>query len=124
MSNQTIEFKAVAAEKYISVQVDASAVLKSWKASLFSFEWLDANGGIRTPDDMPIREREKRLDVEQDLKDGHALDKPILGIGLMDNIEIGAGKAVFLTLAAMGHKTIPVAIPKSCEKDFKSFIVR
>lgn len=122
MSQQTLAFKECTAEKYVTVTVDARAVLESWKGSLFSFEWLDASGGIRTPDDMPIREREKRLDVERHLKAGEPLERPILGIGIMDNIEIGAGKAVFLTLAAMGHKTIPVAVPKSCAKEFKPFL--
>lgn len=120
--SQTIAFKDPAADKYVTLTVDARAVLDSWKSSLFSFEWLDAAGGIRTPDEMPMREREKRLDVERSLKTGAPLERPILGIGIMDNVEIGSGRAVFLTLAAMGHKTIPVAVPKSCVKDFKPFI--
>lgn len=120
--NQTIAFTEPATDKYVTLQVDARAVLESWKRSLFSFEWLDAAGGIRTPDDMPMREREKRLEVERIMKSGKPLERPILGIGIMDNVEIGAGKAVFLTLAAMGHDTIPVAVPKSCAKDFKPFI--
>ncbi len=119
---QTVAFKDLAEGKYVTLTVDAGSVLESWKNSLFSFEWLDAAGSIRQPDDMPIREREKRLAVENDLKAGAALDRPILGIGIMDNVEIGSGRAVFLTLAAMGHKTIPVAVPKSCAKDFKPFI--
>lgn len=119
---ETIAFTDPSADKYVILNVDAGAVLGSWKNSLFSFEWLNAAGGIRTPDDMPMREREKRLEVERSVKSGHALERPILGIGIMDNVEIGAGRAVFLTLAAMGHKTIPVAVPKSNAKDFKPFI--
>lgn len=118
----TIAFTDPATDKYVTLTVDARAVLDSWKSSLFSFEWLDAAGGIRTPDDMPMREREKRLEVERSLKSGQKLERPILGIGIMDNVEIGSGRAVFLTLAAMGHTTIPVAVPKSCAKDFKPFI--
>lgn len=118
----TIAFKDPATDKYVTLTVDARAVLDSWKGSLFSFEWLDAAGGILAPDDMPIREREKRLEVERSLTSGQILERPILGIGIMDNVEIGAGRAVFLTLAAMGHKTIPVCVPKSCVKDFKPFI--
>lgn len=119
---QTLAFKECTADKYVTLTVDARAVLDSWRHSLFSFEWLDGSGGIRLPDDMPIREREKRLEVEKNLKAGQPLDTPILGIGIMDNIEIGAGRAVFLTLAALGHQTIPVAVPRSCAQDFKPFI--
>lgn len=122
MTAPDIAFKECAADKYVALTVDAHAVLESWRGSLFSFEWLDAAGGIRAPDDMPIREREKRLAVESSLKTGQPLERPILGIGIMDNIEIGAGRAVFLTLAAMGHKTIPVAVPKSSAQEFKPFL--
>lgn len=122
MTDQTIEFKPLTADKYMIVRVDTLAVLKSWKASLFSFEWLTPEGAIRSPDEMPVREREKRLEVEKSLQAGAALDMPILGIGLLDNIEIGSGRAVFLTLASMGHTAIPVAITKANEKDFKKFL--
>jgi hypothetical protein len=40
---------------------------------------------------------------------------------MMENIEIGCGRAEFLTLAAHGLKTMPVHIPKSNESDFKPF---
>lgn len=109
--------------QYVSVTVDAKKILKNWQKSLFSFEWLTPAGAIRAPDDMPLREREKRLAVEQTIKAGQPLERPVLGIGVMDNIEIGAGKAVFLTLAAHGHKSIPVSVPQSVLKDFSPFIV-
>ncbi len=122
MTMPDIAFKDCTADKYVTLTVDAHAVLESWRESLFSFEWLDAEGVIRPCDDMPVREREKRLAVERDLKAGAPVERPILGIGIMDNIEIGAGRAVFLTLAAMGHKAIPVAVPRTSEKEFKPFL--
>ena len=42
-------------------------------------------------------------------------------IGMMDNVEIGVGRAELLTLAAAGIETMPVHIPKSSESDFKPF---
>lgn len=111
-------------EKYIDVTVDAPAVIKEWKLSLLSFEWLLPDGTIRTIDELPIQQREKRLSVESRLNGGKPLEKPVLGIGLMDNIEIGSGKDVFLTLAALGYRHIPVHILKSCEKDFAAFRTR
>lgn len=107
--------------QYVDVTVRAAAVLKSWKLSLMSFEWLLPDGTIRTLDELPIKEREKRLAVESTLSGGHPLPKPVLGIGIMDNVEIGSGRDVFLTLAALGHDAIPVHVPKSCLKDFKAF---
>lgn len=108
--------------QFIEVTVDAAAVLKSWAASRFSFEWLHSDGSIRTLDELPDKEKPKRKAVEDSLRSGDTLQKPILGIGITDNVEIGAGRAEFLTLAAQGYTTIPVHIPKSNESDFKAFL--
>lgn len=107
--------------KYDVIEIDPRLALKSWKKSLFSFEWLTKDGAIREAEDLPLREHEKRKIVEKRLSEGQSLERPVLGIGLMDNIEIGAGKAVFLTLAAQGHTRIPVHISKADIKEFKAF---
>lgn len=108
--------------KYTTIRVDTAAVLKSWQKSLFSFEWLTPDGKIRKVDDLPLREHEKRIEIEKALKTGRPMERPVLGIGIMDNVEIGAGRAVFLTLAAAGHKQIEVHIPSGCRDDFNAFI--
>lgn len=108
--------------KYTLVDINAQAAIKSWKLSLFSYEWLDKNGEIKSCETLPPQEQVKRKQVEILIKNSLPLPIPILGIGVMDNIEIGSGRDVFLTLAALGAKTIPAYIPKSQEKFFKSFI--
>lgn len=125
--NQIPEFVDHAAakanpDKYITVEVNIAAIIKSWRESLYSFEWLTSEGVIKTLDDLSENEANKRQVVEADLKAGKALEKPVLGIGIQDNIEIGSGRAILLTLADCGMKTIPVHIPKSCESDFKPFL--
>ncbi len=107
---------------YAEVVVNTAAILKSWKLSLYSFEWMRPDGTIKSMDELPFREQERRRAVEDALQSGQSISRPVLGIGLMDNVEIGAGRAEFLTLAARGYHEIPVYIPKSCEKDFKPFI--
>jgi hypothetical protein len=109
-------------DRYMTVSVNVAKALKSWKSSLFSFEWLDGTGAIRPLDDLPLHERDKRLRVESTLKSGGAVERPVLGIGILDNIEIGAGRDVFLTLAAQGLSSIEVHIPASNAKEFKGFI--
>ena len=47
----------------VRIQVSADKVIKSWKSSLFSFEWLDPSGQIRPLEDLPLREKEKRQDL-------------------------------------------------------------
>ena len=109
-------------DRYSVIKIDTAKVLKSWKTSLFSFEWLNPDGSIRKLDDLPMQERDKRLEAEIRLKSGKPLERPVLGIGIMDHIEIGSGRAVFLTLASHGHKVIDVHIPSSNRSDFKPFL--
>ncbi len=111
-------------DRYMVVRIDTMAVLKSWRKSLFSFEWLMQDGGIRGLDDLPLHERDKRLRVEKSLSAGQSLERPVLGIGMLDNVEIGAHRDVFLTLAAQGIKDIEVHIPLSNKKDFTPFLSR
>ncbi len=126
-THDTIEFtdnKAAQAdpEKFLAVTVDVARVLESWKASLYSFEWLDSDGNIKPFGDLDAQQADKQRVIQDQLSKGETLEKPVLGIGMLDNVEIGSGKAAFLTLAALGHQTIPVHIPKSCESDFKDFV--
>lgn len=108
---------------YIEIIVDTGKIMKSWRTSLFSFEWLLPDGRIKTVPELSETERPRREAVEQALHNNQTLDKPVLGIGLMDNVEIGSGRATFLTLVAYGVKTMPVHIPRGNEADFKKFRV-
>ena len=108
--------------RYETVMVDVAAVLKSWRVSMFSFEWLDKNGAIKAKIDLPKKEQAKRQEAEDAIANGVALEMPVMGIGLTDNIEIGAGRPIFLTVAAHGVKTVPVHIPASNKDEFKKFI--
>ncbi len=78
----------------------------------------------RRLDDLPLHERDKRLKVEKHMAKGDTLERPVLGIGVLDNVEIGAGRDIFLTLAAKGTREIEVHIPKGNQQDFKSFLIR
>lgn len=109
--------------KYETVTVSASQVIKSWKASLFSYEWLLPDGRIKDLKELPQSEQEKRQNVETSLQNKEPLERPILGIGLLENIEIGSGKEIFLTLCAHNMQQIEVHIPKDHKEDFKNFLV-
>jgi hypothetical protein len=109
-------------DKYENVSVDVEKVLLSWKGSLFSFEWVTPDGRIKDADELSDNERIKRAEIEACVVAGKALPKPVLGIGLLENIEIGIGRHVFLTAAARGMKEIPVHIPKAHKEDFEAFL--
>jgi hypothetical protein len=108
--------------QYVEVIINVPAVLDSWRLSIFSYEWLGTDGAIKPASQLSENEQPKRLAVEEKLKSTQPIEKPILGIGIQDNVEIGSGRAELLTLAAHGVKTMPVHIRKSNERDFKAFL--
>ena len=110
-------------QPYETIKVDLEKVLKSWKASLYSFEWLDQDGKIKPVAELKEADQERRRQIEARIEKGMPLEIPILGIGMLDNVEIGVGKAVLLTAAAMGTKTMPVHVASVHLDDFKAYIV-
>ena len=110
-------------DAFIILEVKTAPVLASWQESLFAHEWLTAEGKIKAVKEMSDKVRERRETIEAMIETpDHPLERPVLGIGIMDNIEIGSGKDLFLCLAARGLSSIPVHIPKSHEADFRIFI--
>lgn len=108
-------------DKFIEIEIDCRAALQSWRQSLYSFEWLTPGGQLKDINAMAETERIKRKAAEDRINNKEPLEKPVLGTGLMGNIEIGAGRAVFLTLADHGHSSIPVHIPKDNLEDFEPY---
>lgn len=109
-------------ELYTEITVDAERTLESWQLSVMSLEWLDKKGRIKAFKDLKPVKQEKRLAIEETLKNGKRIETPILGIGLYDNVEIGSGRAAFLTLAAQGFDCIPVHVRKSQLAGFQEFV--
>ena len=107
---------------YSEITLDTQKVLQSWALSVMSLEWLDQKGHIKPFDDLKPVKQEKRLAIEEALKNGAEIQKPILGIGLYDNVEIGSGRAEFLTLAVHGFDVIPVHVRTSQLEHFQTFL--
>lgn len=110
------------AERYMTVRVDTARILQSWRESLMAHEWLTPEGTVREPDGMNMLDRDKILKVRKALQSGSSLPRPVLGIGILDNVEIGAGRDVFCVLAAMGASVIDVHIPRSNEAEFVPYL--
>lgn len=108
---------------YTSVTVNVDRVLSSWKSSTMAFEWLTPKGDIRDSEQLSPSLNAQRQAIEAALADGALIAKPVLGIGIFDNVEIGIGRDVFVTLAAHGIAEMPVHIPRSMERDFRSFVI-
>lgn len=117
-----IDNKAARSDQFIEVQIDVAAVVEGWRLSVFSYEWLDSEGAVKPLEALKARDQERRRGVEVAYSGGGEIEKPVLGIGLKDTVEIGSGKAALLTLAALGVREMPVHIPKSNETDFKKYV--
>lgn len=109
-------------DKFTTVSVAVMAILASWKDSLFAHEWLTKEGRPKSIDQLSDAARAKRAQTDELLAKGSPLERPVLGLGIMDNLEIGAGKDVLMTLAAHNIDQASVHIPKSHIDDFKIFI--
>lgn len=109
-------------EKFVTVTIAMAPVLASWRESMFAHEWLHSNGSVKKPAEQSPVLQDRRQRIREKLGEQSALERPILGIGLMDNVEIGAGRDILLTLAAEGLDKIPVHIPRSNLAEFRNFI--
>lgn len=109
-------------DQYETLRVQLPDIIRAWKASLFSFEWLTPAGDIKKPEQLSPDQAEKYHAVCHALKNGEALERPVLGIGMMDNIEIGSKRDVLLTLAAQGATEMDVHIPKANKTDFSDYL--
>ncbi|MBL8637773.1 MAG: hypothetical protein JNN09_04680 [Alphaproteobacteria bacterium] len=108
--------------QFITVTVDLAPIVASWRESLFAYEWFTPEGQIRTLAQMSEPVRQKRENVEKNIASNVPLARPVLGIGILDTIEIGAGREVLLTLATHGIETISVHIPESHFEEFRPLI--
>lgn len=107
---------------FIPVDALVAPVLASWKESLFAHEWLHPDGSIKKPSEMSEKMLLRRQEIEDRLSGPLGLERPVLGIGILDNIEIGSGRDLFLVLASRGVDRIPVHIPQSHLDDFRFFV--
>ena len=104
--------------EYQDMQLAMADILSSWHQSLLAHKWLDSQGQLRPKDNLAERQRLQRAHVEQLIADRQPLPTPVLGIGMFEHIEIGAGRDVVLTLAAHGIETIPAHVPLAHIEDF------
>ncbi|MGB0719014.1 MAG: hypothetical protein ACPGRX_00985 [Bdellovibrionales bacterium] len=119
-----IDSKAVTAkpEFYTKIEIDIAKIIQNWRLSVFSYEWLNPDGSIKPLDALKDKDQIKRQNIEDALRANTPLDIPVLGIGIQDNVEIGSGKALLMTLLHHGVRVSPAHIPQSNREDFKDFL--
>lgn len=109
-------------EKFTTLEVDLHKIVKDWKTSLFSFEWLLPNGQVRTIEDLTENRAAQFRETESAYKHERPMERPVLGLGMIENVEIGSKKEILLTLYSLGVVKMEVHVPTSCLKDFQKFM--
>ena len=103
-------------DKYKTVQLNMDKIIKSWENSLFSFEWLLPDGNVRTPEEMTEAVRIKYTYALSVFQDNQPIPMPILGIGVMENVEI------VLMLHNKNIKTFDAHISVHDEEEFVPYL--
>lgn len=109
------------ADLYVEIVVDVARVVDDWRQSIMSHE-LVGKTGIKPDDALSAARLARRFEVREAYRRGEAIEKPILGIGIFDSVEIGVGSDVLITLALEGVETMPVHVRQSQLKEFKAFL--
>ena len=120
----TIDFidNSAATEQFICIHINAPTILPSWRDSMLAHDWITPDGRLKPAKALSPDALAQRREVEEALNKGLPIMKPILGIGIMDNVEIGSGRATLTTLMTQGVTIIPVHIHKSNEKEFAPYM--
>jgi hypothetical protein len=106
-----------------TVRVRLAPLVKSYRNSLFAFEWLTPDGMVKTVDQLAVGPMDARRAVEQAFQNGDAVPQPVVGWGMLDCVEIGAGRDVVLTAYALGVQDLMMHVSTSALDKMKDMIV-
>jgi hypothetical protein len=107
---------------YSDIDVDLTKVLESWQQAVFAHHWINSDGKVKDIVEQSDKNQERRKSIEEAINKGEPIEKPILGIGIYDNIEVGSGTAELCIAALNNIKTLPVHIRTTNLDDFKPFL--
>jgi|GEM_PF-4828544 len=71
---------------YIEMTRAPKDILDAWSLSMFAHELLNKDGSVKANDDMNEVTLEKYLNALDALKRNEDIDKPVIGIGIMDGV--------------------------------------
>jgi len=109
-------------DDYVSIEVEIADVFDAWKSSVFSHELLDRTGTIKNEDHLVGDVLKKYVSAKEALARGEALEKPILGVGIYDGVEIGIGREIMVAAYQSGQKSIPVCVRKNQKDEILAII--
>ena len=108
---------------YIEIKLKPDAVLKAWSLSMFAHEILNQNGDVKKETEMSAITLDKYLNAIESFKKNEGNIKPIIGIGIMDNIEIGVGREIVAAAKIILLDKIPIHVRKAQEKEIRELLL-
>lgn len=109
-------------DDYVCIDVDIARIFDAWKSSIFSHELLDQTGAVKDEDSLGGDVLKKFVSARESIARGEALEKPVLGIGIYDGVEIGIGREIMAAVYRSGQKSMPVCVRKSQKDEILSII--
>jgi hypothetical protein len=111
-----------APDEYIEMTFNPALILKAWALSMFAHEILTHEGDIRDEKNMNEATLAKFLQAQDAFKKGEKIPKPIIGVGIMDNIEIGIGRETVAAALALNIRELPIHTRQGQAEEVKSLI--
>lgn len=94
-------------------------ILNLWSSSMFAHELLNKDKTIKTVADMTSETKNKFEHAMTHIQSNTPIDIPIIGIGMLDGIEIGVGREIIAACQTLGIETMPVYVRKSQHDEIK-----
>ena len=107
---------------YCEMTLRPEIILKAWSVSIFAHELLNKDGSIKKDNEMTAPTLEKYIHAVEAFKRNEIVSKPIIGVGIMDNIEIGIGREIIAAAKNLSINAIPINVRKAQEKDIRKLL--
>lgn len=109
-------------DDYVEILCSPDQILSAWRLSMFAHELIDKNGAVKPQSAMQGHVLQKYLTALESLKRDEDIAKPILGVGMMDNIEIGIGQEIVAAAKNIDIAEIPVNVRKAQVDEVKKLV--
>lgn len=109
-------------DDYVELVINPVDLLNAWSLSMFAHELLNKDGTVKSQSDLSDQTLEKYVTAVEMIKRAEPLSKPVIGIGIMDGIEIGIGREIIAACAAMKTPSIPFNVRKAQASDVKKLL--
>lgn len=100
-------------DDYVELQAMPDTILQAWRSSMFAHELIARDGRIKNEQDLEGQSLEKYLTAFEALKRGEPIEKPLLGIGIYDGVEIGIGREIIAAAFHLDIPNVPIHVRKA-----------